>query len=79
MTTTAKIRTQVRGRPGGASLLSSGGPTSAGKLNKRVGVPESERFVTVEHGRRISVYELCRSVSEAAGRALRRRGMEVGA
>ena len=70
---TGKVkRMQVRGE----SLLQTGGPTSAGKVNRRAGIHCPDSMVTVEGGRRIHERELCRSVKEAAVRWLRLHGKE---
>jgi len=58
----------------GQSLLATGGPTSAGKLNRRVGIHCSDAMYVVEGGRRIHERELLRSVKDAAERFLRVRG-----
>lgn len=58
----------------GQSLLTTGGPTSAGKLNRRTGLNCPDSMVTVEGGKRIHERELWRSVKDAAERFLRMRG-----
>lgn len=50
----------------------AGGSTSAGKMNKRVGIADTNK-VRVEGGRLIAITTLCREFNEAADQFLNRR------
>lgn len=70
-------RQSTRGLPGN-SLLYSGGAASAGKMKRRAGVPDDGGLVTVENGKRISFYELSRSVGAACERWLSQHSVPKG-